>query len=137
MTLSLGARAQLGFFSAVGLVIVVGVTAFVSLGRLNNEVQDALMRDLLFARAGEAIKIYFLETRRAEQNYLVFGQDRDIKEYEFFLGKLKEALREGKEVTRQETTLDKYHLVEQYLQQYEQIFARLLTVPSEARDEIR
>jgi PAS domain S-box-containing protein len=137
MPLSLGARAQLGFFSAVGLVIVVGVTAFVSLGRLNNEVQDALMRDLLFARAGEAIKIYFLETRRAEQNYLVFGQDRDIKEYEFFLGKLQEALREGKGVTRQETTLDKYHLVEQYLQQYEQIFARLLTVPSEARDEIR
>src|SRR3712207_5729206 len=102
MTLSLGAKAQLGFFSAVVLVVVIGVMAFVYLGRLNNEVQDVLTRDLLFARAGEAIKISFLETRRAEKNYLVFGQDRDIKEYEFFLGKLKETLREGQEATRKE-----------------------------------
>jgi PAS domain S-box-containing protein len=137
MPLSLGAKVQLGFFSAVVLVIVIGVMAFIYLGRINNEVQDVLKRDLLFARAGEAIKIYFLETRRAEKNYLVFGQDRDIKEYEFFLGNLKAALREGKDVTRKEETLDKYRLVEQSLQHYEQIFARLLTVPPEARDEIR
>src|SRR3712207_6462950 len=102
MLLPLGAKAQLGFFSAVALVMVIGVMALVSLGGLNHEVQDVLTRDLLFARAGEAIKIYFLDTRRAEKNYLVFGHDRDIKEYEFFLGKLKEALGEGKEATRQE-----------------------------------
>jgi hypothetical protein len=43
---------------------------FVSLGRLNNEVQAVLKRAVLFGRAGEAIKIYFLETQRAEKNYL-------------------------------------------------------------------
>jgi PAS domain S-box-containing protein len=137
MQLSLGAKVQLGFFSAVALVIVIGVMAFIYLGRINHEVQDVLKKDILFARAGEAIKIYFLETRRAEKNYLVFGQERDIKEYEFFLAKLKEALREGKDVARKEETLDKYRAIEQHLQQYEQIFARLLTVPSEAREEVR
>jgi PAS domain S-box-containing protein len=137
MRLSLGAKVQLGFFSAVGLVIIIGVMAFIYLGRINHEVQDVLKKDILFARAGEAIKIYFLETRRAEKNYLVFGQDRDIKEYEFFLGKLKEVLQEGKEVARKEETRDKYRAIEQHLQQYEQIFARLLTVPSEAREEVR
>jgi PAS domain S-box-containing protein len=135
MPLSLGAKVQLGFFSAVALVIVIGVMAFIYLGRINYEVQDVLQKDILFARAGEAIKIYLLETRRAEKNYLVFGQDRDIKEYEFYLAKLKEALREGKEVARQEETREKYRAIEQELQQYEQIFARLLTVPSEAREE--
>ena len=135
MRLSLGAKVQLGFFSAVALVIVIGVMAFIYLGRINYEVQDVLHKDILFARAGEAIKIYLLETRRAEKNYLVFGQDRDIKEYEFYLAKLKEALREGKEVARQEETREKYRAIEQELQQYEQIFARLLTVPSEAREE--
>jgi PAS domain S-box-containing protein len=137
MQLSLGAKVQLGFFSVVALVIVIGVMAFICLGRLNHEVQDVLKKDILFARAGEAIKIYFLETRRAEKNYLVFGQDRDIKEYEFFLAKLKEALQEGKEVARKAETRDKYRAIEQYLQHYEQIFARLLTVPSEAREEGR
>jgi PAS domain S-box-containing protein len=137
MQLSLGAKVQLGFFSAVALVIVIGVMAFIYLGRINHEVQDVLKKDILFARAAEAIKIYFLETRRAEKNYLVFGQDRDIKEYEFFLAKLKEALQEGKEVARKEETRDKYRTVEQHLQQYEQIFARLLTVPPEAREEVR
>ena len=137
MWLSLGAKVQLGFFSAVALVIVIGVMAFIYLGRINYEVQDVLQKDILFARAGEAIKIYLLETRRAEKNYLVFGQDRDIKEYEFYLAKLKEALREGKEVARQEETREKYHAIEQELQQYEQIFARLLTVPSEAREEVQ
>jgi PAS domain S-box-containing protein len=137
MRLSLGAKVQLGFFSAVALVIVVGVMAFIYLGRLNLEVQEVLKKDALFARAGEAIKIYFLETRRAEKNYLVFGQDRDIKEYEFFLSKLKEVLQEGKEVARKEETRQKYHVTEQHLQQYEQLFARLLTVPSEAREEVR
>jgi PAS domain S-box-containing protein len=137
MELSLGAKVQLGFFSAVALVIVIGVMAFIYLGRINHEVQDVLKKDILFARAAEAIKIYFLETRRAEKNYLVFGQDRDIKEYEFFLAKLKEALQEGKEVARKEETRDKYRTVEQHLQQYEQIFARLLTVPPEAREEVR
>lgn len=135
--LSLGARVQLGFLSAVVLIIVIGVMAFMYLGRINHEVQDVLKKDILFPRAGEAIKIYFLETRRAEKNYFVFGQDRDIKEYEFFLAKLKEALQEGKEVARKEETRDKYRAVEQFLQQYEQIFARLLTVPSEAREEVR
>jgi len=76
--LSLGAKVQLGLFSAVALVIVIGVMAFIYLGRINREVQDVLKKDMLFARAGEAITIYFLETRRAEKNYLVFGQDRDI-----------------------------------------------------------
>jgi PAS domain S-box-containing protein len=137
MQLSLGAKVQLGFFSAVALVIVIGVMAFIYLGRINHEVQDVLKKDILFARAAEAIKIYFLETRRAEKNYLVFGQDRDIKEYEFFLAKLKEALQEGKEVARKEETHGKYRTIEQHLQQYEQIFARLLTVPSEAREEVR
>jgi PAS domain S-box-containing protein len=137
MRLSLGAKVQLGFFSAVALVIVIGVMAFIYLGRINYEVQDVLQKDILFARAGEAIKIYLLETRRAEKNYLVFGQDRDIKEYEFYLAKLKEALREGKEVARQEETREKYRAIEQELQQYEQIFARLLTVPSEAREEVQ
>jgi PAS domain S-box-containing protein len=137
MRLSLGAKVQLGFFSAVVLVMVIGVMAFIYLGRINHEVQDVLKKDILFARAGEAIKIYFLEMRRAEKNYLVFGQDRDIKEYEFFLGQLKESLRQGKDVARKEETRDTYRAVEQFLQQYEQIFARLLTVPSEARDEVR
>jgi PAS domain S-box-containing protein len=137
MRLSLGAKVQLGFFSAVILVIITGVMAFIYLGRINHEVQEVLKKDALFARAGEAIKIYFLETRRAEKNYLVFGQDRDIKEYEFFLGQLKEALQQGKEVARKEETRDKYRAVEQLLQQYEQIFARLLTVPTEAREEVR
>jgi PAS domain S-box-containing protein len=137
MWLSLGAKVQLGFFSAIILVIVIGVMAFIYLGRLNHEVQDVLKKDILFARAGEALKIYFLETRRAEKNYFVFGQDRDIKEYEFFLAKLKEALQEGKEVARKEETRDKYRAIEQSLQRYEQIFARLLTVPSEAREEVR
>jgi PAS domain S-box-containing protein len=137
MRLSLGAKVQLGFFSAVALVIVIGVMAFIYLGRINYEVQDVLQKDILFARAGEAIKIYLLETRRAEKNYLVFGQERDIKEYEFYLAKLKEALREGKEVVRQEATREKYRAIEQELQQYEQIFARLLTVPSEAREEVQ
>src|SRR5918996_2116732 len=137
MRLSLGAKVQLGFFSAVALVIVIGVMAFIYLGRINYEVQDVLQKDILFASAGEAIKIYLLETRRAEKNYLVFGQDRDIKEYEFYLAKLKEALREGKEVARQEETREKYRATEQLLQQYEQIFARLLTVPSEAREEVQ
>jgi PAS domain S-box-containing protein len=137
MRLSLGAKVQIGFFSAVVLVIVIGVMAFIYLGRINHEVQDVLKKDVLFARAGEAIKIYFLETRRAEKNYLVFGQDRDIKEYEFFLAKLKEALVQGKEVARKEETRDKYRTAEQFLQQYEQIFARLLTVPAEARGEVR
>src|SRR5919106_4456477 len=135
MQLSVGTKVQLGFFSAVGLVIVIGVMAFIYLGRINYEVQDVLQKDILFARAGEAIKIYLLETRRAEKNYLVFGQDRDIKEYEFYLAKLKEALREGKEVARKEETREKYRAIEQELQQYEQIFARLLTLPSEAREE--
>jgi PAS domain S-box-containing protein len=137
MRLSLGAKVQLGFFSAVALVIVIGVMAFIYLGRINREVQDVLQKDILFARAGEAIKVSFLETRRAEKNYLVFGQDRDIKEYEFFLAKLKEALREGKEVARKGETREKYRAIEQDLQQYEQIFARLLTVPSEAREEVQ
>src|SRR5918996_2213098 len=137
MQLSLGAKVQLGFFSAVALVIVIGVMAFIYLGRINHEVQDVLKKDAFFARAGEAIKIYFLETRRAEKNYLVFGQDRDVKEYEFFLAKLKEALQEGKEAARKEETRDKYRAIEQHLQQYEQLFARLLTIPPEARDEIR
>jgi PAS domain S-box-containing protein len=137
MQLSLGAKVQLGFFSAVALVIVIGVMAFIYLGRINHEVQDVLKKDILFARAAEAIKIYFLETRRAEKNYLVFGQDRDIKEYEFFLAKLKESLREGKDVARKEETLDKYRAIEQHLQHYEQIFSRLLTVPSEAPEEVR
>jgi PAS domain S-box-containing protein len=137
MRLSLGAKVQLGFFSAVALVIVTGVMAFIYLGRINHEVQDVLKKDILFSRAGEAIKIYFLETRRAEKNYLVFGQDRDIKEYEFFLAKLKEALQQGHEVARKEETREKYRTTEQQLLQYEQIFARLLTVPSEARDEVR
>jgi PAS domain S-box-containing protein len=137
MRLSLGAKVQLGFFSAVALVIVIGVMAFIYLGRINYEVQDVLQKDILFARAGEAIKIYLLETRRAEKNYLVFGQDRDIKEYEFYLAKLKEALREGKEVARKEETREKYRAIEQELQQYEQIFARLLTLPSEAREEVQ
>ncbi|MGH8064326.1 MAG: PAS domain-containing protein [Candidatus Entotheonellia bacterium] len=137
MRLSLGAKVQLGFFSAVALVIVIGVMAFIYLGRINHEVQEVLKKDILFARAGEAVKIYFLETRRAEKNYLVFGQERDIKEYEFFLGKLKEALQEGKTVARKEETREKYRAIEQHLQQYEQIFARLLTVPSDAREEVR
>jgi PAS domain S-box-containing protein len=137
MQLSLGAKVQLGFFSAVALVIVIGVMAFIYLGRINHEVQVVLKKDALFARAGEAIKIYFLETRRAEKNYLVFGQDRDIKEYEFFLAKLKEALQESKDVARKEETREKYRATEQLLQQYEQIFARLLTVPSEAREEVQ
>ncbi|HXH09665.1 MAG TPA: HAMP domain-containing protein [Alphaproteobacteria bacterium] len=137
MRLSLGAKVQLGFFSAVALVVVIGVMAFIYLGRLNHEVQDVLQKDILFARAGEAIKIFFLETRRAEKNYLVFGQDRDIREYEFFLAKLKEALQEGKEAARKDETRGKYRAIEQHLQQYEQTFSRLLTVPPEARDEIR
>jgi len=137
MRLSLGAKVQLGFFGAVALVMVIGVMAFIYLGRINHEVQDVLKKDILFARAGEAIKIYFLETRRAEQNYLVFGQERDIKEYEFFLAKFKEALQEGKDVARKEETRDKYRAIEQHLQQYEQLFARLLTVPSEAREDAR
>jgi PAS domain S-box-containing protein len=137
MRLSLGAKVQLGFFGAVVLVIIIGVMAFIYLGRINHEVQDVLKKDILFARAAEAIKIYFLETRRAEKNYLVFGQDRDIKEYEFFLGKLKEALQDGKDVARKEETRDKYRATEQHLQHYEQIFARLLTVPAEAREEVR
>jgi PAS domain S-box-containing protein len=137
MRLSLGAKVQLGFFSAVALVVVIGVMAFIYLGRINHEVQDVLKKDALFARAGEAIKIYFLETRRAEKNYLVFGQDRDVKEYEFFLAKLKEALQESKGVARKEETREKYRATEQLLQQYEQIFAHLLTVPSEAREEVQ
>jgi PAS domain S-box-containing protein len=137
MRLSLGAKVQLGFFSAVVLVLVIGVMAFIYLGRINHEVQDVLKKDILFARAGEALKISFLETRRAEKNYLVFGQDRDIKEYEFFLAKLKETLQEGKDVARKDETRDKYRAIEQHLQHYEQIFARLLTVPSEAREEVR
>ena len=137
MRLSLGAKVRLGFLSAVGLVAVIGVIALISLGRINHEVQDILKKDILFARAGEAIKIYFLETRRAEKNYLVFGQERDIKEYEFFVAKLREALQQGKELTRRQETRDRYHAVEQLLQQYEQMFARLLTVPSEAREEVR
>lgn len=137
MRLSLGAKVQLGFFSAVALVVVIGVMAFIYLGRLNHEVQDVLQKDILFARAGEAIKIFFLETRRAEKNYLVFGQDRDIREYEFFLAKLKEALQEGKEAARKDETRGKYRAIEQHLQRYEQTFSRLLTVPPEARDEIR
>ena len=137
MRLSLGTKVQLGFFSAVVLVIIIGVMAFVYLGRLNHEVQEVLKNDILFARAGEAMKIFFLETRRAEKNYLVFGQDRDIREYEFFLAKLKEALQEGKEAARKEETRDKYRAIEQHLQQYEQLFARLLTLPPEAGDEIR
>jgi PAS domain-containing protein len=137
MRLSLGAKVQLGFFSAVVLVVVIGVMAFLYLGRINHEVQEVLKKDVLFARAGEAIKIFFLETRRAEKNYLVFGQDRDIKEYEFFLAKLKEALQEGKEAARKDETRDKYRAIEQHLQQYEQAFSRLLTIPPEARDEIR
>jgi len=111
--------------------------ALISLGRVNHEVQDVLRKDILFARAGEAIKIYFLETRRAEKNYLVFGQERDIKGYEFFVAKLREALQQGKELTRRDETRDKYQAVEQLLQQYEQMFARLLTVPPEAREEVR
>jgi PAS domain S-box-containing protein len=137
MRLSLGAKVRLGFLGAVALVIVIGAMAFIDLGRINRDVRDVLKKDLLFARAGEALKIYFLETRRAEKNYLVFGQDRDIKEYEFFLAKLKEAHQEGKGAARKEETRDKYRLIEQHLQQYEQIFARLLTVPSEAREEAR
>jgi two-component system, NtrC family, sensor histidine kinase KinB len=137
MRLSLGAKVQLGFFGAVILIIVIGVMAFIYVGRINHEVQDVLKKDTRLAHAGEAIKVYFLETRRAEKNYLVFGQDHDIKEYEFFLAKLKEALQEGKEVARREETRDKYHAIEQLLQQYEQIFARLLTVPSEAREDVR
>ena len=137
MRLSLGAKVQLGFFGAVALVIVIGVMAFIYLGRINHEVQDVLKKDILFGRAGEAIKIYFIETRRAEKNYLVFGQDRDIKEYEFFLAKFKDALREGKEVARKGETREKYRAIEQELQHYEQIFARLLTVPSEAREEVQ
>lgn len=137
MRLSLGGKVQLGFFSAVALVVVIGVMAFIYLGRINHEVQDVLQKDILFARAGEAIKIFFLETRRAEKNYLVFGQDRDIREYEFFLAKLKEALQEGKEAARKDETRGKYRAIEQHLQQYEQTFSRLLTVPPEARDEIR
>jgi PAS domain S-box-containing protein len=137
MRLSLGTKVQLGFFSAVALVIVIGVMAFIYLGRINQEVQDVLKKDAFFARAGEAIKIYFLETRRAEKNYLVFGQDRDVKEYEFFLAKLKEALQESKGVARKEETREKYRTTEQLLQQYEQIFARLFTVPSEAREEVQ
>jgi PAS domain S-box-containing protein len=137
MRLSLGGKVQLGFFSAVVLVIVIGVMAFIYLGRINHEVQDVLKKDVLFGRAGEAIKIFFLETRRAEKNYLVFGQDRDIREYEFFLAKLREALRQGKEAARKEETRDKYRAIEEHLQRYEQIFARLLTVPAEARDEMR
>jgi PAS domain S-box-containing protein len=137
MRLSLGAKVRLGFLSAVGLVAVIGVMALISLGRVNHEVQDVLRKDILFARAGEAIKIYFLETRRAEKNYLVFGQERDIKGYEFFVAKLREALQQGKELTRRDETRDKYRAVEQLLQQYEQMFARLLTVPPEAREEVR
>lgn len=137
MQLSLGTKVQLGFFSAVVLVIVIGVMAFVYLGRVNHEVQEVLKNDTLFARAGEAIKIFFLETRRAEKNYLVFGQDRDIREYEFFLAKLKEALQEGNEAARKEETHETYRAIEQHLQQYEQVFARLLTIPLDARDEIR
>jgi PAS domain S-box-containing protein len=137
MRLSLGAKVQLGFFSAAALVIVIGVMAFIYLGRINHEVQDVLKKDVLFARAGEAIKIYFLETRRAEKNYLVFGQDRDIKEYEFFLAKFKEALKEGKELARKGETHEIYRAIEQDLQLYEQIFARLLTVPLEAREEVQ
>jgi PAS domain S-box-containing protein len=137
MQLSLGAKVQLGFFGAVALVIVIGVMAFIYLGRINHEVQDVLKKDILFARAGEAIKIYFLETRRAEKNYHVFGQDRDIKEYEFFLAKLKEALQQGKYVARKEETRDKYRAIEQHLKHYEQTFARLLTVPAEAGEEVR
>jgi PAS domain S-box-containing protein len=137
MRLSLGAKVQLGFFSAVVLVIIIGVMAFIYLGRINHEVQDVLKKDILFARAGESIKIFFLETRRAEKNYLVFGQDRDIREYEFFLGKLKEALQEGKEAARKDETRERYRAIEQHLQHYEQTFSRLLTIPPEARDEIR
>jgi methyl-accepting chemotaxis protein len=137
MWLSLGAKVQLGFFCAVALVIVIGVMAFIYLGHINHEVQAVLHKDIRFARAGEALKIYFLETRRAEKNYLVFGQDRDIKEYEFFLAKLKEALQDGRDVARKEETRNKYRATEQHLQDYEQVFARLLTVPSEAREEVR
>src|SRR5918996_123258 len=137
MRLSLGAKVQLGFFSAVVLVIISGVVAFVYLGRLNHEVQEVLKNDILFARAGEAMKIFFLETRRAEKNYLVFGQERDIREYEFFLAKLKEALQDGKEAARKDETRDKYRAIEQHLQQYEQLFARLLTLSPEAGDERR
>jgi PAS domain S-box-containing protein len=137
MRLSLGVKVQLGFLSAVVLIIVIGVMAFIYLGRINHEVQDVLKKDTLLARAGEAIKVYFLETRRAEKNYLVFGQERDIKAYEFFLAKLKEALQEGKEAARREETRDRYRAIERLLQQYEQIFARLLTVPSEAREDVR
>src|SRR5262245_48248380 len=136
MRLPLGARVHLGFLSAVAMVIVIGVMAFVALVHINYEAQGVLKRAILLARAGEAIKIYFLETRRAEKNYLVFGQDRDIKEYEFFLAKLKEALQEGKDMARKEGTLNTYRLTQQHLQQYEQTFARLLTVPSEAREEV-
>jgi PAS domain S-box-containing protein len=137
MRLSLGAKVQLGFFSAVVLIIVIGVMAFICLERINYEVQDVLKKDILFAHVGEALKVYFLETRRAEKNYLVFGQDRDIKEYEFFLAKLKEAVQEGKEGARREETRDQYRTAEQLLQRYEQIFARLLTVPSEAHIEVQ
>ena len=139
MRLSLGAKVQLGFFSAVALVIVIGVMAFIYLGRINHEVQEVLKKDALFAfaRAGEAIKIYFLETRRAERNYLIFGQDRDVKEYEFFLAKLKQVLQESKDVVRKEETREKYRATRQLLQQYEQTFARLLTVPSEAHEEVQ
>jgi PAS domain S-box-containing protein len=137
MQLTLGAKVQLGFFSAVALVVVIGVMAFIYLGRINHEVQDVLKKDAFFARAGEAIKIYFLETRRAEKNYLIFGQDRDVKEYDFFLAKLKEALQGSKDVARKEETREKYRTTELLLQQYEQSFARLLTVPSEAHEEIQ
>src|SRR5919202_443770 len=117
MRLSLGVKVQLGFLSAVVLIIAIGVMAFIYLGRINREVQDVLKKDTLLARAGEAIKVYFLETRRAEKNYLVFGQERDIKEYELSLAKLKEALREGKEAARREETRDRYRAIGQLLQQ--------------------
>jgi len=65
------------------------------------------------------------------------GKTAISKEYEFFLARLKEALQEGKELARKGETREKYRAIEQDLQQYEQIFARLLTVPSEVREEVQ
>jgi CHASE3 domain sensor protein len=137
LRLSLEARVRLGFFSAVALVIVIGLLAFVYLGRMSHEVQEVLKKDVLLARAGDAIKLAFLETRRAEKNYLAFGQDRDIREYEFLVAQLKAALQEGMAAARKGETREKYRAIERYLQRYEQTFSRLLTIPSEAQSEIR
>ncbi len=131
MKFSVRTKVLLAFSVAVVLVCITGGIAFFYIHKFSQDIQNILKTDALIAKIGEEIRIYILEARRAEQNFVIFRDDAFIEENNQSLARLRATLQKGQEVARKEQTKERYKKIEELLKEYEARFAQLINTDRE------